>query len=148
MFAINRRALVVGGLAVGLVVASALVTAATASAQEKKRNLLIIGESKGYQHESITDAMATLYKIGRDSGKWDTCFRTDCRNITKKKLRWEAKNLDNFDAKVHSFTRDIREVRNESSTWTPYNQGLQRRLFKGGVAVAESKFAPTLESLE
>ena len=107
MFAINRRALVVGGLAAGLVVASALVTAATASAQEKKRNLLIIGESKGYQHESITDAMATLYKIGRDSGKWDTCFRTDCRNITKKKLKWEAKNLNNFDAIVFFTDGDL-----------------------------------------
>jgi hypothetical protein len=42
--------------------------------------------------------MATLYKIGRDSGKWDTCFRTDCKNITKKPLRWGAKNLDDFDA--------------------------------------------------
>jgi type 1 glutamine amidotransferase len=107
MFASNRRALVVGSLAAGLVVASALVTAATASAQEKKRNLLIIGESKGYQHESITDAMATLYKIGRDSGKWDTCFRTDCRNITKKKLQWEAKNLNNFDAIVFFTDGDL-----------------------------------------
>ena len=97
----------VGSLAAGLVVVSALVTAATASAQEKKRNLLIIGESKGYQHESITDAMATLYKIGRDSGKWDTCFRTDCRNITKKKLQWEAKNLNNFDAIVFFTDGDL-----------------------------------------
>lgn len=40
--------------------------------------------------------------------------------------------LDNFDAKVHSFTRDIREDRNGSSSWTPYNQSTQRRLFKGG----------------
>jgi 3'-5' exoribonuclease len=40
-------------------------------------------------------------------------------------------HLDNFDAKVHSFTRDIREDRNPSS-WTPFNQALQRRLFKGG----------------
>lgn len=39
-------------------------------------------------------------------------------------------HLDNFDAKVHSFTRDIREDRNESG-WTPFNQSLQRRLFKG-----------------
>src|SRR6266404_7633551 len=107
MFASNRRARVVGGLAAGLVVAIALAMAATATAQEKKRNLLIIGESKGYQHESITDAMATLYKIGRDSGKWDTCFRTDCRNITKKKLQWEAKNLNDFDAIVFFTDGDL-----------------------------------------
>lgn len=40
-------------------------------------------------------------------------------------------HLDNFDAKVHSFTRDIREDRNQSA-WTPYSQSTQRRLFKGG----------------
>ncbi len=40
-------------------------------------------------------------------------------------------HLDNFDAKVHSFARDIREDCNQSA-WTPYNQALQRRLFKGG----------------
>src|SRR6202030_650970 len=39
--------------------------------------------------------------------------------------------LDNLDAKVHSFTRDIREDRNQTSAWTPFNQSLQRRLFKG-----------------
>ena len=39
--------------------------------------------------------------------------------------------LDNFDAKVHSFTRDIREDRHSPSAWTPFNQALQRRLFKG-----------------
>jgi 3'-5' exoribonuclease len=40
-------------------------------------------------------------------------------------------HLDNFDAKVHSFTRDIRDDRTAGS-WTPFNQAMQRRLFKGG----------------
>ena len=39
--------------------------------------------------------------------------------------------LDNLDAKVNTFTRDIREDRNAASAWTPYSQSLQRRLFKG-----------------
>jgi 3'-5' exoribonuclease len=39
--------------------------------------------------------------------------------------------LDNLDAKIHSFTRDIREDKNADSAWTPYNQNTQRRLFKG-----------------
>jgi 3'-5' exoribonuclease len=43
--------------------------------------------------------------------------------------------LDNLDAKIHSFTRDIREDRSTSS-WTPYSQATQRRLFKGN-AVSE-----------
>jgi 3'-5' exoribonuclease len=38
--------------------------------------------------------------------------------------------LDNLDAKVHSFTRDIRADRGPTS-WTPYSQATQRRLFKG-----------------
>jgi 3'-5' exoribonuclease len=40
--------------------------------------------------------------------------------------------LDNLDAKIHSFTRDIREDANKDSSWTPFSQNLQRRLFKGG----------------
>src|SRR5262249_22486091 len=54
-------------------------------------------------------------------------------------------HLDNFDAKVHSFTRDIREDRNQESSWTPFNQSLQRRLFKGATNGAEGTYTPTLE---
>jgi 3'-5' exoribonuclease len=42
-------------------------------------------------------------------------------------------SLDNLDAKVHSFTREIRDDKNQTSSWTPFNQSLQRRLFKGSV---------------
>lgn len=47
-------------------------------------------------------------------------------------------HLDNLDAKVHSFTRDINEDRNQYSAWTPFNQSLQRRLFKGSQEDADS----------
>jgi len=56
--------------------------------------------------------------------------------------------LDNLDAKVHSFTRDIREDRNQTSSWTPFNQSLQRRLFKGTGDGTEAAYSPTLESVE
>ena len=69
-----------------------------AVAQEKKRRLLVIGQAKGYQHESVSTAMVTLYNLGRTSGLWDTDFRTDCTAITKKPLKWGAKNLDAYDA--------------------------------------------------
>jgi 3'-5' exoribonuclease len=39
--------------------------------------------------------------------------------------------LDNFDAKLHTFTRDIRQDPNPESAWTAFNQSLDRRLFKG-----------------
>jgi hypothetical protein len=67
-------------------------------AKKKVRRLLVIGQSKGYQHDSISTAMATLYNLGRSSGLWDTYFRTDCTSITKKPLKWGAKNLNDFDA--------------------------------------------------
>lgn len=53
--------------------------------------------------------------------------------------------LDNFDAKVHSTTRDIREDRNALSAWTPYNPQTQRKLFKGSVQGGES-YTPTLDA--
>jgi 3'-5' exoribonuclease len=56
--------------------------------------------------------------------------------------------LDNFDAKVHSFTRDIREDRNSASAWTPFSQSLQRRLFKGATDGTEAAYSPTLEAVE
>jgi type 1 glutamine amidotransferase len=90
-----------------LVITLSLATSLPTFAQEKKKNLLIIGQAKGYQHDSITDAMATLYNIGRASGKWETTFRTDCKNITKKPLKWGAKNLDNFDAIVFFTDGDL-----------------------------------------
>ncbi|GIW80201.1 MAG: hypothetical protein KatS3mg105_2008 [Gemmatales bacterium] len=40
-------------------------------------------------------------------------------------------HLDNLDAKVHAFVRDIREDRNPQSSWTPFNQATQRKLYKG-----------------
>jgi 3'-5' exoribonuclease len=56
--------------------------------------------------------------------------------------------LDNLDAKVHSFTRDIREDRNQASAWTPFNQSLQRRLFKGAVDGGEALYSSPTEAME
>jgi uncharacterized protein len=67
-------------------------------AQPKKKRLLCIGASKGFQHDSISHGMATLWKLGQDSGLWETYIRTDTQLITKKKLGANAKNLDYFDA--------------------------------------------------
>ncbi len=72
-----------------------------------KRNLLFIGQAKGYQHEAISTAMATFYNLGHRSGLWNTYLRTDCTAITKKPLKWEAKNLDAFDAIVFFTDGDL-----------------------------------------
>lgn len=39
--------------------------------------------------------------------------------------------LDNLDAKIHTFNREIRDDPIRESTWTPFQQSLGRRLFKG-----------------
>ena len=40
-------------------------------------------------------------------------------------------HLDNLDAKVHEFARDIQDDPNPQSRWTPFNARLDRKLFKG-----------------
>ncbi|HZU36721.1 MAG TPA: HD domain-containing protein [Gemmataceae bacterium] len=55
--------------------------------------------------------------------------------------------LDNLDAKVHMFTRDIRGDRNPTSAWTPFNQSLQRRLFKGTVENAEPVYSAMSQAI-
>lgn len=53
-------------------------------------------------------------------------------------------HLDNLDAKVHMFTREIKDDRNQSSAWTPFNQSMQRKLFKGAVE-GPTGYVPTLD---
>jgi uncharacterized protein len=76
---------------------------AQAPATRMKR-ILIIGETKGFQHDSISDAMGTLWKMGHESGLWEAYLRTDCQLITKKKLDANGKNLNYFDALVFAST--------------------------------------------
>jgi 3'-5' exoribonuclease len=45
-------------------------------------------------------------------------------------------HVDNLDAKMHAITRELEEHPNKDSTWTPYQNSLNRRLFKGGGAEA------------
>ena len=42
-------------------------------------------------------------------------------------------HLDNLDAKLNTFTREIRDDPCRDTTWTPFNQNLGRRIFKGAV---------------
>ena len=71
--------------------------------QQKKKHILAIGQTKGFQHDSVSTGMATIWKLGKDTGLWDTYIKTDCQLITKKKLTGNAKNLDYFDA-VYFYT--------------------------------------------
>jgi uncharacterized protein len=68
------------------------------SASQPQKHLLIIGEEKGYRHEAVSHAMATIERLGRENGMWTTTIRTDTEALTKKKLEYNAKNLTDFDA--------------------------------------------------
>jgi type 1 glutamine amidotransferase len=68
------------------------------SAPAAKKHLLVLGEEKGYRHEAVSHAMASIERLGHETGLWDTTIRTDTEVLTKKKLEYNAKNLNDFDA--------------------------------------------------
>ena len=84
------------GLLLFCIAASIACLAQSGSSQ--KKHLLVIGEEKGYRHESVSHAMATIEHLGKQTGLRDTAIRTDTEPLTKKKLEYNAKNLTNFDA--------------------------------------------------
>ncbi len=93
-------------IAAFVLVILALCIPATAQAPKKKR-LLAVGMSAGWEHESVSDALVTLYELGKESGLWDTWVRTDTTAITKNKLPRNAKNLDYFDAVFFMTTGEL-----------------------------------------
>ena len=82
------------------VITLTIIAAAALMAQNTtpRKKLLVIGEEKGYRHEAVPHAMATIERLGRETGLWDTVIRTDTEALTKKKLEYNAKNLNDFDA--------------------------------------------------
>lgn len=108
----NRRQ-VVGGLS-ALAASSALPRLAAqskASAAKPKRVLAWGDTQTGYQHDSVSHALATMERLGREHG-FSLTIRTDSQLITKSKV-WgtghyaappagergtNAKNLNDFDA--------------------------------------------------
>src|SRR5262245_41600263 len=62
------------------------------------KHLLVLAEEKGYRHEAVSHAAATIERLGRETGLWATTIRTDTEALTKRKLEYNAKNLNDFDA--------------------------------------------------
>jgi len=77
---------------------------APAPPSNKIKRVLVIGEAKGFEHDSISAAMVAVYEMGKESGLWDATLRTDTELLTKQKLGNNAKNLDTFDALVFAST--------------------------------------------
>jgi len=73
----------------------------------------------GYQHDSISHAVATIERLGRESGAYDTYIRTDSQLITKHPITFKTgtgiatgeqflvHNLDYFDAIFFFGVREI-----------------------------------------
>jgi len=55
-----------------------------------KRVLAWADVRNGYQHESITHALATIERLGDASGQWETVIRTDSQPITKRPLTFKS----------------------------------------------------------
>jgi type 1 glutamine amidotransferase len=90
-----------------LVLAILAIWSAAAQVQPPKKKLLAIGEVKGFQHDSVSHALATIEKLGRQTQLWDTYIRTDAELLTKAKGENNMKNLDYFDAVLFYTTGDL-----------------------------------------
>jgi hypothetical protein len=67
----------------------------------------VFGLAKGFHHDSISNAMATVWKLGKESGAWDTEISTDpnmLRKADKPGGGFTPLNLTNFDAVVFAST--------------------------------------------
>jgi type 1 glutamine amidotransferase len=66
-----------------------------------KKKVLILAFANGFHHASVTNAAATLWQIGNQSGVYESEIRTDTKWITKGNPGGgESRNLDYFDAIV------------------------------------------------
>jgi uncharacterized protein len=73
----------------------------------------------GFQHDSISHAMATVERLGRESGDYDTFIRTDSQLITRQPIvfpkgtgiatgeEFNVRNLNYFDAIFFFGVREI-----------------------------------------
>jgi type 1 glutamine amidotransferase len=89
-----------------LLAIAAIFAALPAMAQQSaKKKVLVFGMAKGFHHDSISSAMATVWKLGKESGVWDTEIYTDPEVIRKPAGGkpgggFTPLNLYNFDALV------------------------------------------------
>lgn len=71
------------------------------------KRLLVIGETKDFQHDSISHAMTSLSNWGRETGLWKTTIRTDTQLITNAKVPRDPKTLKSFDAVAFFTTGEL-----------------------------------------
>ena len=85
--------------------ANSAVPPAPHAKQIHLKHVLVISQTKGWEHDSVPEAMDAVFTMGKESGLWDTTLRTDTELLTKRKdLGRNAKNLDYFDVVVFAST--------------------------------------------
>ena len=100
--------------------APAAPQAAQSQAPKAKKRVLAWADVRyGYQHDSISHAVATIERLGRESGAYDTWIRTDSQPITKTPIEFKtgtgiatgeqflAHNLTFYDAIFFFGVREI-----------------------------------------
>src|SRR5260370_36049192 len=102
----------IAALSIALVNAIGLCSLIAQSPQPvpaRKRVLAWADTITAYQHDSISHALATMERLGRESGSFETYIRTDSQLITKQPITGGARNtrnLDYFDAIFYYGTGD------------------------------------------
>ncbi len=84
-----------------------LAAALFAQQQPRRKKALFVGQTKGWQHDATSHAAGTIWKLGQETGLWDTYIKTDCELITKQPLKGNAKNLNFFDAVIFYTTGEL-----------------------------------------
>src|SRR5271170_2461713 len=82
-----------GNRAHGQAIANNLVPPPPHAKQIHLKHVLVIGQTKGFEHDSVSPAMAAVYNMGKESGLWDTMIRTDTELLTKKDFKNNGKNV-------------------------------------------------------
>ena len=106
-----------GGVRLGPGMSSAMVGDASYHNGALPRRLRVLAwsdVSQGYQHDAVSHAMATIERLGYETGTYDTFIRTDSQLITKGPVLGAdgqpllyAKNLNDFDAIFFFGVREI-----------------------------------------
>ena len=79
----------------------------------KRKQILAWADIRnGFQHDSVSHALATIERMGYESGLYDTYIRTDSQLITKQAITLDGrpvtnKNLNYFDAIFFFGVREI-----------------------------------------
>ncbi len=80
----------------------------------REAHVLVISETKGWEHDSVPDAMANIWRMGLDTKLWQATLRTDTELITKRDIKERnVKTLNYFDALVFASTTGELDLRDD-----------------------------------